>query len=297
VTLRLAYNTNGFPQHRLEDVAELLAGMGYAGIAITPDVHQLDPCAPGSLAQAAELRARLADHGLAVAVETGARFVLDPARKHQPTLLSEPAGAARRLDMLSRCHALAVALGAETLSFWSGAPAEGAAPAGRDELLDRLCAGAAALLDEARGSGVRVCFEPEPGMLVASLEDLDAFLRRLGREDLAVMLDVGHVPVTERLAAHDAVARWAARLGGVQLDDARTGEHEHLFPGEGVTDWAALLTALERARFAGLAALELPRHAHDPVRTARAALEFMRRLEAGVAPDHPPARPADQPPV
>jgi sugar phosphate isomerase/epimerase len=74
-------------------------------------------------------------------------------------------------------------------------------------------------------------------MLVASLAELDAFLRRLGREDLWVMLDVGHVPVTEDISAGAAVTRWAGRLGGVQLDDARPGVHEHLFPGEGAIDW------------------------------------------------------------
>jgi sugar phosphate isomerase/epimerase len=289
VTLRLAYNTNGFPQHRLEDVAELLAGLGYDGIAVTPDVHHLDPFAPDAVARASDLRARLDALGLAAAVETGARFVLDRARKHQPTLLSPPAGAAERLDMLVRCHALAVALGAETLSFWSGTPDEQSSGLPRDALLDRLCTGASALLDEARGSGVRVCFEPEPGMLVASLAELDAFLARLARDELAVMLDVGHVPVTERIGAPQAVARLGARLGGVQLDDARPGVHEHLFPGEGVIDWPGLLDALGRARYAGLAVLELPRHAHDPVCTAREAVGFLRRAEGGAGPAQPPA--------
>ncbi|MHC5211010.1 MAG: sugar phosphate isomerase/epimerase family protein [Planctomycetota bacterium] len=288
MTLRPAYNTNGFPQHRLDDVVELLAEMGYAGIAVTPDVHHLDPFAPDAVRRATALRARLEDLGLAVAVETGARFVLDRARKHQPTLLSAPAGAAERLDLLVRCHGLAVALGAETLSFWSGAPGEGDRRATDDELLDRLCAGSSALLDEARGSGVRLCVEPEPGMLVDSLAATDAFLLRLGREELSVMLDVGHVPVTERIAAHEAVLRLGPRLGGVQLDDARPGVHEHLFPGEGVTDWPALVSALDRARYVGLAALELPRHVHDPVRTAREALDFLRRLEPEPAPGQPP---------
>jgi len=273
--LRLAYNTNGFPQHRLEDVATQLARLGYAGITITPDTFHLDPMADGP-ARARELAPRLSDLGLAVAVETGARFVLDPRRKHQPTLLDEPAGASRRLEMLKRCLEIAVALGAETFSFWSGSPTD---ELSRDELLDRLCAGANALLDEAQGGGVRVCFEPEPGMAVASLAETKAFFARLGRDELALMLDVGHVPVTETISPAQAVADWSARLGGLQLDDSRGGVHEHLLPGAGEIDWPALHAAIAASGFTGLASLELPRHGHDPVTTAERCKVFLDALD------------------
>jgi L-ribulose-5-phosphate 3-epimerase len=277
VTLRLAYNTNGWPQHELAEIAQQLAGLGYAGIAITPDVFHVNPFRAGAEAEARALRRRLDELQLAVAIETGARFVLDPARKHWPTLLDEPAGAARRLDYLKRCLALAVELRAETLSFWSGA-----APAGLsdEEALARLCHGAAELLDAAAGSGVRICFEPEPGMAVASLEDTGDFLLELGRAELWLMLDVGHVPVTDDLPPSDAILAFAERLGGVQLDDSRGGRHEHLFFGEGEIDFGAVARALDGVGFAGLASVELPRHDHDPVSTARRAIEFWRTLAA-----------------
>jgi sugar phosphate isomerase/epimerase len=269
--LRLAYNTNGFPQHRLDDVAEQLARLGYAGIAITPDTFHLDPMGDGP-AEAGQLASRLKDLGLAVAVETGARFVIDRAAKHRPTLLDKPGDAARRLEMLRRCLDIAVTLGAETFSFWSGA-----APSdrSRDELLDRLCAGAAALLDAARDSGVRVCFEPEPGMVVASLAETKEFFSRLARDELGLMLDVGHVPVTETITPAEAVAEWSGRLGGLQLDDSRGGVHEHLMPGEGEIDWPLLLDAIAASGYDGLASLELPRHGHDPLVTAERALAFL----------------------
>jgi sugar phosphate isomerase/epimerase len=277
VTLRLAYNTNGWPQHELRDVATQLAALGYAGIAITPDVLQLNPFRAGVADEARALRRLLDDLGLAAAVETGARFVLDPARKHWPTLLDDPPHAARRLDYLRRCLDLAVLLRAETLSFWSGVRPPGLSD---EAVLERLGAGARALLDAAAGSGVRVCLEPEPGMAVASLQDAGDALLAVGREELFLMLDVGHVPVTEDLPPGEAILAFGPRLGGVQLDDCAGGRHEHLFFGEGEIDWPAVAGALGVAGFTGLASVELPRHVSDPVTTARRAMEFWRRLGA-----------------
>jgi hypothetical protein len=43
VALRFAYNTNGLAHHRPADALRLLADLGYAGAAVTPDVGALDP--------------------------------------------------------------------------------------------------------------------------------------------------------------------------------------------------------------------------------------------------------------
>ena len=47
VTLRFAYNTNGAANHRLDDAIDLIKGAGYDGVALTLDIHHLDPFAEG----------------------------------------------------------------------------------------------------------------------------------------------------------------------------------------------------------------------------------------------------------
>ena len=85
--VKFGYVSNGLADHRIEDALELLAENGYSGVALTLDHIHFDPFAPRLRARAARLRAELEAAGLDCVVETGARFVLDPRRKHFPTLL------------------------------------------------------------------------------------------------------------------------------------------------------------------------------------------------------------------
>jgi sugar phosphate isomerase/epimerase len=120
MSLRYAYNTNGLTSHRLDDALALLADCGYDGVALTLDVAHHDPFAADLSGRTAVLRRRLDALGLANVVETGARFLLDPRRKHHPTLVS-PAAAdrARRVAFLHTCVDVAADLGSEAVSFWA----------------------------------------------------------------------------------------------------------------------------------------------------------------------------------
>ena len=89
--MRFGYNTNGFAHHRLEDALTILAELGYRSVALTLDHHALNPYDPDTSRQLPLIRERLRSLGLGVVIETGARFLLDPWRKHQPTLLSSDA--------------------------------------------------------------------------------------------------------------------------------------------------------------------------------------------------------------
>jgi sugar phosphate isomerase/epimerase len=280
---RLGYNTNGLAHHRPVEAVRLLAELGYEGVALTPDVGGLDPLDPDPAAVAG-VRAAAQDAGLALVVETGARFVLDPRRKHFPTLLEEAApDRRRRLDFLRRMVDLALELGADTLSFWAGrAPggetgdAHGAAA--HPALWERLAAGVAAVLEHARGSGVALAFEPEPGMFVERPAGFHALRERLGAqgEELGLCLDVGHLLCTGDLPVGAAIRREAAALRLVHLDDIRGGVHEHRMFGEGDLDLSEVLGALLEVSFTGLAAVELSRDSHRGPAAAREALEHLR---------------------
>ncbi len=103
----LGYNTNGLAHHRLTDAIELLADEGYQSVAITLDAGALDPYDdPEHLArQLRAVREALDRRGLNRVVETGARFLLNPRRKHDPTLLDpDPGRRSRRAAARGRRH-------------------------------------------------------------------------------------------------------------------------------------------------------------------------------------------------
>ncbi|MSR46950.1 MAG: sugar phosphate isomerase/epimerase [Planctomycetes bacterium] len=272
----LAYNTNGLAHHRLEDAFALLADLGYEGVALTPDVGHLDL---GATTERDWERARavLDRLRLRCVVETGARFTLDPRRKHWPNLVTtDDTAAARRVAWYRQALRLTTALGAREMSLWSGAVEPGVdCAAAWSRLVDRLNR----VLDDAALAGVTLCFEPEPGMLVDSLSAYRELRTRLQRDDLATTLDVGHLLVTEAGPAHVHLAEFAPSLRNVQLDDARRGVHEHLALGAGDLELAPLLRELTRIGYCGPLALELSRDSHRGADAAAAAIATVRAAD------------------
>jgi sugar phosphate isomerase/epimerase len=264
--------------------------MGYQGVAITPDVGQLDLYHLDAR-EVDRVRSTAETHGLSLAIETGARFLMDPLRKHRPTLLEDdPQGRLRRIDFLRRSIVLARDLGASVVSFWSGAAPEGGPAAEErssedrraEELWSRLAAGVGEVLAIADQHQVSAAFEPEPGMFVERPSGYRELVRRLGPvgQRLRLCLDIGHLLVTGDTPVADRIAELAPALGHVHLDDIRGGVHEHLPLGSGVLDLPSTLKAIVQAGYDGMVALELSRDSH---RGARAAQDSIDRVRAALA--------------
>jgi sugar phosphate isomerase/epimerase len=272
----LGYNTNGFAHHRLEDALAILSDLGYTSVALTLDYHALDPFDRALPDQLGRVRGLLRRLKLRSVIETGARFLLDPRHKHQPTLLSaKPEGRAARLDFLRRAVELAADLGSDAVSFWSGRATE---PASGDLLFERLVAGCRALCEYAERRKVRLAFEPEPGMFLDTMPRFAELHRRVGHPLFGLTLDLGHLHCQGETPTAPHVERWRDRLWNVHLEDMRRGVHDHLMFGEGEMDFAEVLGGLRRAGYAGGVHVELSRHSHDAVATAARALAFLRGL-------------------
>ena len=282
---RIGYNTNGFAHHRPLDALRLLAEIGYEGVALTPDAGFLDPYGT-SRGELAEFRRWSEDLGLELAVETGARFLLDARRKHRPNLLevdSDERG--RRTEFLLRSLEVASVLGAKVLSCWAGTADNNltleALPEDDPqslELLDRLAEGLSPVLQRAQELDVQVAFEPEPGMFIEKPQGYERLVGHMGSDGdaLGLCLDVGHLMVTGDLPVRSVIEQYGSRLVHVHLDDASEGVHEHLMFGEGSLDLEETLHSLAEQGFDGMAAVELSRHSHCAPSAAAEALEHLR---------------------
>ena len=275
MTLRYAYNTNGFFRHRLDDAVSMIGEAGYDGIAITPDICHLDPYAEDVRARTAALARRLRAEQMGCVIETGAWYVIDPRAKHAPTLISaEPEQRARRMDFLQRCMEIASELGAECFTFWSGAREARVSPA---EAQAWLLEGTREVVRRCAAYGLTPAMEPEPEMMIATVAHWRGVADAVPGTKLA--LDLGHCIVTQDILPQEAIRANAADIATIHLEDMKRGVHLHLPFGEGDMDLAAVLQALVDARFRNLVCVELSADAHRAPMMVRQAMEWLRSHE------------------
>jgi L-ribulose-5-phosphate 3-epimerase len=272
----LGYNTNGFAHHRIEDTIEILAELGYRGLALTADYFTIDPLAEGWRDRARRLDRRLRKARMRVVIETGARFILDPRRKHQPGLLDpDRHRALDRLHFLEACVRLAAEMDADCVSFWSGAPVDDTPPR---MLMARLVESCHRLCDFAEGRRVRLAFEPEPGMLVDTMDKFAELHGKVNRPNFGLTMDIGHLQCNGELPIGDHIRKWKQWLWNIHIEDMKRGEHDHLMFGEGEIDFVGVFQALEEIAYARGIYVELSRHSHNAVETARKSKAFLQPL-------------------
>ncbi|GLF98330.1 sugar phosphate isomerase/epimerase family protein [Streptomyces yaizuensis] len=277
-TLRLGYGTNGLTDLRLDDALTLLADLGYDGVGLTLDHMHLDPLAPDLPTRVRHTARTLDRLGLAVTVETGARYILDPRHKHGPSLLDpDPRARATRTALLTTAVRIATDLGAHAVHCFSGTTPHGTHP---DTAWQRLADALTPALHTAQDAGIPLAVEPEPGHLLATLADFHHLRTTLGNpEALGLTLDIGHCQCLEDTSPADCVRAAAPWIRHIQIEDMRRGVHEHLPFGDGDIDFPpvlAVLAALTDTGYHGLTVVELPRHSHAGPELARTSLHFLR---------------------
>ena len=274
--MRLGYNTNGTICHRWDQAIELMADIGYQSVALTVDHGMLNPYSSDLPAEIRKVRQLLDRLKMNSVIETGARFLLNPRRKHEPTFLSRTAeDRATRIDFLTRCVQIAHELNSEAVSFWSGT-------GGNDVDVDdgyRLVAeGCRRVLDVAEPLNVRLAFEPEPGMLIQTLDDYRKLLSLVDGPGFGLTVDIGHLHCLDEVPIADRLIEWHERLFTIHIEDMQRGIHDHLRFGEGTIDFPPILNALKAVRYSGSVNVELSRHSHMAPQVMQESFDFLSKF-------------------
>ena len=80
------------------------------------------------------------------------------------------------------------------MSFWSGAVRNAAS---ESVLMNLLAKGCRFLCDYAVWRGVRLAFEPEPGMFIESFTQFEELLQQVDASVFVLTIDIGHVHCVE----------------------------------------------------------------------------------------------------
>ena len=271
MNLSFGYNTNGFAHHQLGEALRIIADCGYAGVALTLDNHHCNPFTsePADLARLGQLLDKLQ---LRVVIETGARYLLNPDKKHHPTLISTE-GRQIRIEFMRRAIDIAHELNAECVSFWSGMLE---ADTTEQKAWDWLVTGCLQLADHAKRRGVQLAFEPEPGMLVDDMAKFEVLKKHITSARFGLTLDIGHVFCTETAPLRQVYGRYSNLVRNIHLEDIRDRKHEHLMFGDGDLDFPAILRVLADNKYTGLINVELSRDSHRAPDVCRRSIEFLR---------------------
>ncbi|CAE7458036.1 ulaE_1, partial [Symbiodinium sp. CCMP2456] len=274
----LGYNTNGLAHHDPFDAVEILSQIGYSAIALTIDHLTLTPFGNTYLAtrQVDLLAKATEDAKMRTVVETGARFLLDPRHKHEPTFITpEAKGRDLRYEFMRHCIDTAQTLKSDCVSVWSGRLLDDVS---FDVAMNRLVASLEPVLKYAADRDVVIGFEPEPGMLIDTMDKFDQLRERIDAPNFKLTLDIGHLHCQRETPLGDYIRRYGDQIVNIHLEDMKAGVHEHLPFGEGEIDFPPIFKALKEIDYQGPINVELSRHSHDGPNMAKQAFEFLKPL-------------------
>lgn len=274
--MQLGYNTNGLAHHGLEEAIRLLGETGFECVAITIDHGTLEPGSANLEAQLERTRDLLRMYQMSNVIETGARFLLNPRIKHEPTLVSpDPSDRKRRLEFLCAAIDIAHRLQSQCVSVWSGIVHDTAA---EEAIWNRLIPELQVAVEYADQRQVTLAFEPEPGMFIDTMHKYAQLLERIQRPSLRLTLDVGHLHCMGEVPLEDQIRLWGPQLANVHLEDMCAGVHEHLMFGEGEIDFHEVARGLAAANYTGPVNVELSRHSHMAPTAVRKAYDYLQAV-------------------
>lgn len=272
--MKFAYSSNAYRRWSIGEAIERIARVGYRGMELMADSPHAWPLTIQDSA-VNDIRRRLDTHSLSLSNINA--FMMSEVQDFWHPSWIEPDATFRRLRMQHTLAALRLArrLGAQCITTEPGGPLDGAMS--RDKALDIFVDGLQEALRCAEDEGVLLLVEPEPGLLVENAAQFEELVKRVDSPMFGLNFDVGHFycvgePLPETIVR---LARWTRHYHFEDI--AATRVHEHLIPGQGAIDFAAVLKAIRATGYGGWITVELYPYLDDPDAAGKEALNHLTR--------------------
>ena len=221
--IRLAYSTSGLTQLPFPEAIDAVSRAGYPGIELSFHRERFNPFELSG-DDLAGIRRRLDDAGIVAPCVATASHFFNPQQPHEPSLMTlDLAGRKRRIELVKRGIRVARRLGVGLVTFGSGfrRPEHVRDPSvdPRELLVDsiREC-----LREIHDGEDITLLIEPEPGMLVETLDQGLELIDAVGSSHFALHVDICHAYCSEADYI-GALARAAPHARYLHVSDACRG--------------------------------------------------------------------------
>lgn len=275
--MKLAYSSNAYMRYGVVDAIDRVADLGYDGIELMADVPHLWPASTDQKLIDA-VRRRLDERGLAISNVNA--FMMNAVGDFwHPSWIEEDEDYRRlRVDHTIAALRMAARLGAPSITTEPGGPKPFGAGVTREATLGVFVDGLRKALHVAEDAGVMLLVEPEPGLLIETAGEALELATMVSSPMFGINFDAGHFYcVSDPLP--ETVERLRTCTKHYHLEDiAATRVHQHLVPGHGAIDFAALLAAIARTSYHGFLTVELYPYLDDPDAAGREAREFLTPL-------------------
>ncbi len=279
--MQLAFSTNAYLNFSFDDAVTRLAAIGYQGVEIMADVPHAWPAflLPE---QKQGLRDALSKNHLAISnVNAFMMHAVNDARQRywHPSWI-EPDRHYRqiRIDHTARALTLARELGAPCITTEPGGPVEPGAS--WKAALKLFVEGIKPVADHAQKEGVLLLVEPETGLMIYTADQFLEFIQHIDSPAVGLNFDVGHSYCVGDDPA-TTIPRVAKYIRHFHLEDiAATRIHQHLIPGDGAIDFAAVMRAIKGIGYNGWLTIELYPYVENP---DEAASRGLKRIKEALA--------------
>lgn len=280
---KLAFASNAMKRYSLDEAIDLVADAGYQGIEILLDVPHAFPPQVKPI-DIARWRDRLIARKLEVS-NCNAFMLYGIEGCHRPSWCErDPERRKLRVEHTRQCLHLAAKLGAPTISTEPGGPIDPGVT--RQQAAAWFEEGIRSVLPDAKKAGVRLCIEPEPGLLIERAAEYDDFMARFRGDPVAerwlgLNFDVGHFYCVGEDPAVNA-SHFKGRIHHIQIEDiAADRVHFHLVPGDGAINFDDFFAKLRDAGYDnGWITVELYTFEHRAIEVAKRARDFLQKYLA-----------------